>query len=236
MDQITYNPAAELTVLVNKLMQIVNSYKDSERSELCYSFYCDIQRYRDNISIEINNNRFALSETRFKEYIELLKLRTDPFRHFNGWLNFKEHRIKKPEDIFSFSDNVISKSHFGKYHKTILSQSDCAILVMASLYKIQEHCLAIACPEREPAELTPRQECLINYYKSEAKYEDRITSAEAKKRSTYFYHELLSTNVKSQYYIPTTERELNIILPYLKDFPNAYKAATNDLAAFDIKS
>lgn len=151
MDQMTYNPAAELTILVNKLVAIYFSNDDVARSEMCFNFYCDVQLYKNRIRIEISNNKLALSKSRFDEYIELLKFRISRgIENFSLWAsrefpatseNLKT--ITHQDYILGLRETIIYKSHFGKKNRTILSQGECAIFVMTTLYSIQDFCIDV---------------------------------------------------------------------------------------------
>jgi hypothetical protein len=79
--------------------------------------------------------------------------------------------------------------------------------------------------------LTHRQEAIIRKYKIDAKvipneyYRTEIRKQFGKKRE----QAIDSVNEVSKTYTPITTKELQTIIPYLEEYPNAQKAAINDL-------
>ena len=87
-------------------------------------------------------------------------------------------------------------------------------------------------PFYKEADLTHRHHALIYKYKADAKYipnsfiASEIQKEFGAKRKQAFY---TIWNKKGAKYRAPTEKELEIIIPYLEEYPNAQKAAINDL-------
>lgn len=79
--------------------------------------------------------------------------------------------------------------------------------------------------------LTHRQNAIIDKYKTDAKYTDKILKRTEIKNQFGKGREkaIDSVNELSKAYKPITAKELEIIIPHLVEYPNAQKAAINDL-------